>query len=64
MAEKKTRPVEVNLAEHRKNNLRRIAKEQGLTMSAFLSRLFHLWESNPTAYEKLYHDTFKKSERD
>jgi hypothetical protein len=58
----KARPVEVNLPSPRKAQLREIASSQGLTMSAFMARLFYLWERNPTAYEKLYHDTIKKTE--
>jgi hypothetical protein len=58
----KSRPVEVNLPSPRKAKLREIASSQGLTMSAFLARLFYLWERDPTAYEKLYHETFTKKE--
>ncbi len=48
------RPIDVSLPAPQREDARRMAKEQGLSLSAFFVRLFYLYKSNPVAYESLF----------
>lgn len=50
----RARPIEVDLPEPQKERLRRLAEQQGMTMSALLRRIFYMYGADPVRFESCY----------
>jgi hypothetical protein len=56
MSSKQTAPIKIYMSEPRKERIKARAAAQGLTMTDYMARLAAMYERDPVAFEKLFHE--------